>query len=235
MCTVVYERNADTMRLLALRDEFVGRAFDLPGQWWPDQPAVVGGRDRLGGGSWCVSDLRSGATALVVNRFERPTGTPTRGLLPLAAVEHGERWVDRFDVTTMASFTLLLIDTAAARVWSWDGSALERTDLGPGLHLVTPRGVDPDDARTRRFAPQFASDDWLDVVGRAAPSDGQDALVVRRTVEQRTYATVFGQLIDAAPGVVRLRHTRTPWLADTWVDQVWRASGQSSESPSTWS
>jgi hypothetical protein len=233
VCTVVYERTADTVRLLALRDEFVGRAFDLPGQWWPDQPAAVGGRDRVGGGSWCVSDLRSGATALVVNRFERLIGTPTRGLLPLAAVEHGDRWVERFEVTTMASFTLVLIDAAAAHVWSWDGSDLRRTELGPGLHVVTPRGVDPDDARSRRFAPQFGSADWLDVVGHAAPSDAEDTLVVRRTVEDRTYATVFGQLIDAAPGVVRLRHTRTPWLADTWTDQVWRSTDQPSDSPST--
>jgi hypothetical protein len=224
VCTVVYEQTGAGARLLALRDEFVGRTFDPPGQWWSEHPAAVGGRDRAGGGSWCVSDLRAGATALVVNRFDRPTGTPTRGLLPLAALAHGEGWSDDLDVTSMASFTLLLVRMSGAVAWSWDGVDLRRDELGSGLHLVTPRGVDADDARTRRFAPQFADGDWLGVVGRTAPSDAEDALVVRRTIAERTYATVFGQLIEAVPGEVRLRHTRTPWLAETWVEQVWRAT-----------
>ena len=34
------------VQILALRDELLSRAFDPPGQWWPEQPAVVGGRDR---------------------------------------------------------------------------------------------------------------------------------------------------------------------------------------------
>lgn len=222
MCTVVCEWSAgQTPRVLALRDEFVGREFDDPGEWWPEQPDVVGGRDRVAGGSWCVTDVRSGVTALVVNRFERRDGSPSRGLLPLAAIAHGARWCDLMDVSGMASFNLALIGASSVVVWQWDGADLRRTDLAPGLHLITSSGVDADDPKTRRFGPLFAQDPWLDVVTATAPAAEPSALVVRREIAGRTYGTVFGQLISARPGTLQIRHSRTPWRADSWTEQRW--------------
>ena len=228
MCTVVLRVDSgdtgDPVRILALRDEFEDREFDEPDTWWPDQPDVVGGRDRRAGGTWCASDVTSGVTALLVNRIERFAGTPSRGLLPLAALARGENWMDAVDHRTMAGFNLILAGPSGVVVWVWDAVELRRTDLGAGTHLVTSRGIDADDAKTVRFAPAFDGSpvgQWRDVVGRCTPDSAESALVVRRDHEGRTYATVFGQSIDAAPGRLTVTHTRTPWRAESWREQTW--------------
>jgi uncharacterized protein with NRDE domain len=222
VCTVVWNWSpGQPLSVLALRDEFVGRAFDEPGAWWPDQRTVVGGRDRLAGGSWCVTDVQTGATALVVNRFERRDGSPSRGLLPLTAVAHGARWAEVVDVAGMASFNLALFDRSGVVVWEWDGGQLRRTDVAPGLHVLTSPGVDAGDPKTRRFGPLFAERPWLDVVASTEPEADPSALVVRREIAGRTYATVFGQLITARLGALEIRSSRTPWQADTWSEERW--------------
>jgi hypothetical protein len=182
---------------------------------------VIGGRDRVAGGSWCVSDIDSGMTALLVNRIERRDGTPSRGLLPLAAVATGAAWVSDFDYRAMASFNLVVAGPSGVVVWVWDAAALQQFDLSPGLHMITSLGVDSSDAKTARFAPLFAGRPWLDVVTSCEPSSEESALVVRHTFEDRTYATVFGQLITAVPGSLQISHSRTPWVDGSWVDQTW--------------
>lgn len=222
MCTVVCRcEPGEPVRILALRDEFVARDFDDPGTWWPDQPTVVGGRDRVAGGSWCVSDAESGVTALLVNRVERFEGAPSRGLLPLAALASAADWTSAVDHRGMASFNLALAGPGGIVVWVWDASELRRLELSPGLHMITSRGVDSEDAKTSRFAPLFAQTPWLDVVTACTPSAEDSALVVRREYAGRTYATVFGQLITAAPGDLQIAHSRTPWRAGSWVEQSW--------------
>ena len=68
MCTVVVRWSAGRpAQILALRDELTSREFDEPDRWWPQWPDVVGGRDRLAGGTWCATDVRTGATALVLD------------------------------------------------------------------------------------------------------------------------------------------------------------------------
>ena len=210
-------RPGEPLRILALRDEFVGRDFDGPGAWWPQQPGVIGGRDRKAGGTWCASDVTTGRTALLVNRIERRDGTPSRGLLPLAALRHGEAWSSEIDFSAMASFNLVLAEAGAITVWIWDATHLHRVDLPPGTHMVTSRGVDADDEKTRAFAPRFAREDWLDVVTSCVPRDVIGALVVRVPFEDGIYATVFGQLITATPGALRIEHTRTPWQRAGWT------------------
>src|SRR3954462_12125307 len=96
VCTVVVQRVAERpRRVLALRDELTSRDFDDPGRWWPQLPDVVGGRDRTAGGTWCAPRVATGATALVVNRPQKEVaalGAPSRGVLPLLAVENGADW-----------------------------------------------------------------------------------------------------------------------------------------------
>lgn len=222
MCTVVTRWTAgEPVRILAIRDEFVSRDFDPPGAWWPDQPSVIGGRDRRAGGSWCVSDVTTGVTALVLNRIERHVGTPSRGVLPLAAVAAGADWPDDLDHRQMASFTLVLAAPDGVTAWSWDATELTRHDLEPGTHVFTSRGVDAGDEKAGRLAKEFAERDWLDVVTERPPADDRTALIVRHEFETDAYATVFGQLITAAPGDLRIAHSRSPWVADTWVDERW--------------
>jgi hypothetical protein len=222
VCTVVTRwQPGEPVRILAIRDEFVSRDFDQPGAWWPDQPTVIGGRDRRAGGSWCVSDVETGVSALVLNRIERHTGTPSRGVLPLAAVAHGPRWPEHVDHREMASFTLVLAGSGGVTAWTWDATELRSTDLAAGTHVFTSRGLDADDEKAGRLAPQFATRPWLEVVTEHPPADDRTALIVRHPFETDTYATVFGQLIAAKPGELRVSHSRTPWDASTWVDESW--------------
>jgi hypothetical protein len=225
VCTVVTEWIAgQPLRILALRDELTTRAFDRPAAWWPELPTVIGGRDRLAGGSWCVSDRRTAVTALVLNRRERRDGTPSRGVLPLAAVAAGRAWPDRIDHRQMASFNLVLAGPAGVTAWTWDAAELRRVDLTPGQHLITSDGIDADNPRTAAYAPRFATEPWRDVVASTTPSDAPDALVVRHELNGDVYATVFGQLITASPGALSIESSATPWEAGTWTDESWSYS-----------
>ena len=222
MCTVVtHWASGEPVRILAVRDEFVSRDFDDPGEWWPAHPGIVGGRDRRAGGSWCVSDVAAGTTALVLNRVERHTGEPSRGVLPLLAVTVGADWPEHLDHREMASFLLVHAGPAGVSTWTWDASELRRDDLEPGTHMMTSRGVDADDEKTARYAPRFAEADWRAVLTGVAPADDRTALVVRHEFETDTYATVLGQLIDSAPGELRVSYSRTPWIASGWTDRQW--------------
>lgn len=227
MCTVAVRWHAGRpVQLLALRDELVGREFDEPGRWWPDQPTVVGGRDRTAGGSWAVTDLASGASALVLNRPERRVaepGAPSRGVLPLLAARHGSDWPAHLALSGMASFTVVLAAPDALRLWAFDGERLTSQELGEGTHLVTSGGAE--DGKADRHLAALAAgsfpDGWQQQVQAQPPADDLAALVVRHELGDRVFATVFGQLLEAAPGRLRLRSSRTPWAAGSWVDSDW--------------
>jgi hypothetical protein len=222
VCTVVTRWiEGEPVTILAIRDEFVSREFDDPGAWWPDRPNAIGGRDRRAGGSWCVSDVASGTTALVLNRPEKQVGTPSRGVLPLAAVDAGERWTEQIDHREMASFTLVLAGPGGVSAWSWDAVSLRRHEFPAGTHVFTSRGVDSDDEKARALAPRFASRPWLDVATEHPPVDDRTALIVRHPFETDTYATVFGQLITARPSELRVSLSRTPWIPGSWMEAAW--------------
>lgn len=225
VCTVVVRREPGAaLRVLAIRDELMSRPFDDPGEWWPGHPGVVGGRDRVAGGSWCVSDVARGTTALVLNRPERRTGTPSRGVLPLAALEHGPDWTHHVDHRDMASFTLLLAGPDGVHAWSWDAQRFTARELGDPTHFVTPNGVDPDDAEARRFGGRFAAsrpDAWRALVVGQEPAADRSALVVRHEIGEDVYGTVLGQELHAVPGRLAVSWSRTPWRADGWTSRTW--------------
>lgn len=208
--------------MLALRDELTSRAFDEPAEHWPAQPGVVGGRDRTAGGTWCASHVASGTTALVLNRPQKrqaDEGAPSRGVLPLLALQHGLGWPDRLTVQGMASFALVLAAPEVLRLWVFDGRELSSSDLGAGTHMITSGGAE--DGKADRFLAQFEGDDWRDVLLAQQPQDDPTSLVVRHQDGDRVFATVFGQLIDSAPGRLHLEHSRTPWTAEGWSAQDW--------------
>lgn len=245
VCTVVCRWCPDepfAVEMLALRDELASRAFDPPGEWWADQPGVIGGRDRLAGGSWCVSDIADAVTAVVLNRPDRRTaapGAPSRGVLPLLAAKHRARWPEYLDLTGMAGFNLVLATPASLRWWWFDGERLEYEELPAGTHMFTPRGLAPADV-VHRFATGSAHldtdpaaptegvwTDWLGIVAETAVSDDPAGLIVRRPIGTDSYETVFGQFIAARPGLLRLdylnnpaRGTTGPWTTRLWTDRV---------------
>jgi hypothetical protein len=231
VCTVVVRWAAGRpSRILALRDELTSREFDDPDAWWPDYPDVVGGRDRVAGGTWCANSVRTGATAMVLNRPPKrvaDAGAPSRGVLPLLAVTCEGEWTSYVDVGGMASFALVLATPRRLTTWEYDGTQLTSTELGPGTHMVTSGGVE--DGKADRYLPAFEAAEfpagWLDIVTGQTPHDDAAALLVRLERESFVYATVFGQLIEAAPGSLRLTYSRTPWLADSMTTASWPSAG----------
>jgi hypothetical protein len=226
VCTVVVRRSAGRpAQILALRDELTTRPFDDPGPWWPDHADVVGGRDRVAGGTWCATGVSTGTTALVLNRPEKrlaDPGAPSRGLLPLLAVAHGPDWVSRLDPTGMASFVLVLASPDRLVSWHFDGERLSSVEHAEGTHVVTSGG--PEDRKADRWLPGFTTGDfpagWRHLIESAPPADDPAALVVRHEQDGLVYATVFGQLIEAAPGLLHCEYSRTPWTTDSWATVI---------------
>ena len=222
VCTVVVRWSAGRpAQLLALRDELAGREFDDPDRWWPELPDVVGGRDRLAGGTWCATDLGTATTALVLNRPQKrlaDPGAPSRGVLPLLGVEHGEAWTEHVKLDGMASFALVLAAPDRLTTWVFDGRELRATGHPPGTLMVTSGG--PEDRKADRYLGDFAHasfpEGWRDLVRGRTPADDPGALVVRHQRGDLVYATVFGELIDAEPGRLRLDYSRRPWSAEPW-------------------
>lgn len=229
MCTVVCRWRPDDpipVRILALRDELASRTFDQPGEWWPEQPGVIGGRDRAAGGSWCVSEVATGTTAVVLNRPERREALPgasSRGVLPLLAIRAGEKWVDELDVRPMAGFNLAIAAPDRLQWWSFDGTSLQHEVLDPGVWMWTPRG-----RRAGPLDPRLTSADlpasWIDLVRETKPSDDPSGgLVVQKRIGDDSYETVFGQVLAVAAGSLRIdylnRVARNPgatWLSESW-------------------
>lgn len=227
VCTVVVRWAAGSpVLVLALRDELTDRDFDDPSQWWPSQPGAVGGRDRKAGGSWCVTDISSGSTALVLNRTQRLVAEPTatsRGILPLLAVRHGLDWPAHLDLTGMASFAVLLAAPQRLTVWEFDGFRLTSDTVPAGTHLLTAGAAEQ--GRADRHLPRFLAADsaeqWRALVTASAVEDHPASLLVRHEETGSTFATVFAQVIEAEAGRVALSYSRTPAVAASWAESRW--------------
>lgn len=155
MCTVVMLHrpgHAWPLVLAAIRDEMIARAWDAPGPHWPDRPGVVGGRDRVAGGTWMASD--GARVACVLNRpgtLGSQPGKRSRGVLPLAALAGTAIAPAEF-----AAFNLL----CAGRDGGWileaeDGRAARR-GVPDGVSMLTAHGLDSAESpRARRYLPRF--------------------------------------------------------------------------------
>jgi hypothetical protein len=222
VCTVVVRwSDGRPPQILALRDELTTRDFDDPGRWWPEFPDVVGGRDRAAGGTWCATSVRTGATALVVNRPQKRLAEPgaaSRGVLPLLAVAHGPDWAGSVALAGMASFALLLVTPSRVTSWDFDGQDVVTTEHPEGTLMLTSGG--PENRKADLHLPAFADagypDGWRRLVQTGPPQDDPAALVVRHEQDGLVFGTVFGELIDARPGQVRLEYSRHPWSGEPW-------------------
>lgn len=231
MCTVVVRRSAGgPAEILAVRDELTSREFDVPDRWWPEFPDLVGGRDRVAGGTWCATHVGTGVTALVLNRYhERPAapGAASRGVLPLLAAGHGASWTSHVRLAGMAGFLLVLVAPDRLVTWEFDGDRLTATEHAEGTHLVTSGG--PEDRKADRWLAAFTAaafpEGWRDLVRGAPPSEDPGALVVRRERDGQVYGTVFAETVDARPGVVRLEYGRRPWTHARWDTATFTSSG----------
>lgn len=229
MCTVVVEvpeSPAGAVRLLAVRDEDPGRAWDAPGEWWPDlHPGVIGVRDRRANGAWLAARPADGRLAVILNRAEATgpghpqgsNGLVSRGGLVLDAVggrEPGDR-------PETASFNLVSVDPGGATVTSWDGETLGRERLEPGVHMLAHHDVDDAD-RTPRIAtwlPEFRAlaglggewrEEWIALLARTARLPAGDDRAIIRDNRGHGYPTLsllacIAEIGADTPGVGAMR------------------------------
>lgn len=183
----------------------------------------------MAGGTWCATDVRTGVTALVLNRYhERPAapGAPSRGVLPLLAVAHGPGWVPHVRLEGMAGFLLVLVTPDALTSWEHDGERLVRAEHGEGTTVFTSGG--PEDREDELWREPFARAAfparWRELVQEQQPAEDPAALVVRREREGRVYGTVFAETIDARPGRLELEYSRQPWTG-AWERASFAAAG----------
>ncbi|MBE1876825.1 NRDE family protein [Myceligenerans pegani] len=181
MCTVLLRLDpaADWPLLLAaVRDELTDRPWEPPGEYWPQEaPGLVGGRDRLAGGTWLAvrGGPRPGVAAVLngsfMNRLEQaPPGSPpsstrpSRGRLPLQALTAGVP--DAAELRAYEVVHLLVADADGARLVSWDGHDVTDVEIPPGDHIITNEGLDvAEDPLVPHFAP------LLGRAGRPAVAD----------------------------------------------------------------
>lgn len=199
MCTLLIGIDVLGPRTLVLganRDEDPVRPTDGPGVL-RDRPRVVGGRDRVAGGTWLA--VREGRlVAALMNRRPEPgddvdpAGLRSRGLLCLDAAAAGpppgaaaridpgtgEPRPERLDSLLRlfrrdryARCTLVVFEPGEG-AWAIHGGGGVAPPtvaaIGPGWHAITHRDLDdPDEPRTR-----FARERLL----RSAPSGAEEAM-----------------------------------------------------------
>jgi Transport and Golgi organisation 2 len=167
VCTVVVlirPGHAWPVALVANRDERLDRPWESPAAWWPSQPDVIAGRDRLAGGTW-MGVNRQGVMAAVLNRqgsLGPAPGKRSRGELPLIALAErtapaAARTIEALDAGQWRGFNLVLADAAGAvfvrglgygrpQVWA----------LPAGVSMVTAHDPnDLDSPRVARHLPRF--------------------------------------------------------------------------------
>lgn len=203
MCTVIvgFDPEAATpLVVAALRDEMRSRPWDGPARHWPERPTLVGGRDRLAGGTWLAVDPERPRVAALLNGWPWDGRMPwegtypaSRGDLPLHALGRGNRDpLAGEDPTRYAPFHLLDADAHRATLYSWDGRCLDVRSLPRGVTTIVNTGLDPADPRAVRHTPEFA---------RTRPDPDPDAGDGPRTVEE-----IWGEW----PGLITRAAHETP-------------------------
>jgi hypothetical protein len=161
--------------MVANRDERLDRPWDPPAAWWPEQPDVIAGRDRLAGGTWMGLN-RHGVMAAVLNRqgsLGPAPGKRSRGELPLIALAErtapaAARAIAALDAGQWRSFNLVVADAREAVFVRGAGFGRPQSrPLPAGVSMVTAHDPnDLDSPRVARHLPRFIAapppdpDDW---------------------------------------------------------------------------
>jgi hypothetical protein len=146
MCTVVISvepSSAVPVLLAGVRDEFAQRAWLPPARHWPRFPGLIGGLDRLAGGTWLAVDPGRRRVAAILNAFglhALPGERLSRGELPLLAASGGS--LGELELPRYDPFHLVYADLDTVWVSTWDGHQLTEHRLGSGLHIVINSGIE---------------------------------------------------------------------------------------------
>ena len=141
------------------RDEFHARPTQHA-HWWPDNPAIVGGRDLQAGGTWLAMH-RNGRFATVTNyrdaKRER-AGLRSRGHLITDFLTTNKAPLDylqSIDGDRYAGFNLLVADRDVAGYLSNRGAALR--ELPPGLYGLSNATLDDPWTKVTRTKAKLAA------------------------------------------------------------------------------
>lgn len=203
MCTAIIHVPTDTghpVRMLAVRDEDPHRTWQPLGAWWPEtHPGVLGVRDALAGGAWLAADDETRRAAVILNRADVAIAPGrelvSRGHLVLDAVEG--RTLEEVPPTN--GFNLVELTPAGAHVTMWDGTAVRRVALSPGIHMIAHDDVDdPETARIATWHDAFAAPGdgpqwwmpWLDELERTAEVGPLDDRAIVRDNRPHGYPTL---------------------------------------------
>ncbi|QAY60146.1 hypothetical protein ET475_09180 [Microbacterium protaetiae] len=207
MCTVIVRVPAaadEPVRMLAVRDEDPARPWQPLGEWWPEQPEVIGVRDVRAGGAWLAADAADGTLAVLLNRESPPVPEGmtqiSRGGIVLDAV------AGRLPHPTPAvlGFNLVTVDEAGVRVMMWDGASVRTVPVPPGTHMIAHH--DLDDVRSPRIVAwrdAFAAadaDEWMSVLERSAQLEPSDDRAIIRDNNAHGYPTQSLLLCTALVG-----------------------------------
>lgn len=178
MCTfVVLRRPGDSWPLIiaANRDEMRSRPWLPPGRHWADRPAVVGGLDVLGGGTWLARNDHWVVAAVLnrINTLGPAAGARSRGELPLLALTQATARAAAavlagIDARAYRPFNAVVADAcegfwirAAAAPAAGGGdpgpaASLEVLPLPEGLSMLTAYDLNAAASpRIRRYLPRF--------------------------------------------------------------------------------
>jgi uncharacterized protein with NRDE domain len=247
VCTVLLRFAPGTawpLLLGAVRDEFADRDWEPPARHWDG--GLIGGRDRVAGGTWLAVNPAAPAMAALLNGPRLPVPEdgfrPSRGDLPLSALT---RWPevdpplpDGAELARYNGFHLLRAATDRVDVWSWDGADLTHRGLDPGDHVIVNAGVDVDTPLVDRLRGRLAGldtpdpqrgrstgvawDGWVDLLGGDGidPGDPQ-ALLVRREYEGRVYRSGSACLVALGMDGARFDFTAIDFIGPAAAGASW--------------
>jgi len=146
MCTLILGRDVigpRTVWIAANRDEDPARPSDPP-MVLSESPRVVGGRDRIAGGTWLA--VREGpAVVALLNRRGKlpdPARIRSRGMLTLDIARGPLDPPLEIPVDESAPFSLLYATPHRCRLLVWDGETRRIIEISPGWHVLTHQELD---------------------------------------------------------------------------------------------
>ena len=245
MCTLVILRRPQhrwPVLVGANRDEIIDRPWRPPARHWPDRPEVVGGLDRLAGGSWLgINDW--GVVAAVLNRTGSLGPAPnrrSRGELVLEALDHPDALdaanaLSYLDPDAYRTFNLIVADE---RDGFWlrhaGGRRVEVRPLKDGLSLIAAGDIDDLGSRRLQLAmpafrawpvPEPDHGDWIgweQLLGsdRAPPGEPATAAMRFRTDGYGTTSSALIAMPTRAEPELRPMFRFASWLPEEtpWQD-----------------
>lgn len=198
MCIAAFSFGSDRIFQLAFaanRDELHARG-STTARWWDDIPDVLGGRDRVAGGTWLAVNRRGWLAAVTNLPQDEPRTFPrSRGEL-VSRFLTGNRRASRY----AADFASISDAYGPCNLLLWDGAELyyaatgrASVQLAPGIHALGNAPLGTDWPRVRRaeagFRAALAADTpetaLLEMLADRDPglAESADAALTRRRTE----------------------------------------------------